>query len=103
MNSCGNWLAVALKDAFRTEDYSVDLAAFKACLKKNGIEALKVDMDRVTAQSEDLDVCGLDAPASRGEAWVRGDRRKKLGAPGAKKPREGKPKTGAEINSFACY
>jgi hypothetical protein len=34
-------LTVALKDAFRTEDGSFDLAAFKACLKGNDIEAPK--------------------------------------------------------------
>jgi hypothetical protein len=35
VNSCGDWLAVALKDAFRTEDGSFDLTAFKPCLKEN--------------------------------------------------------------------
>lgn len=46
MNSCGDWLAVALKDAFRTEDGNFDLTAFKACLKENDIEPPKVDMER---------------------------------------------------------
>jgi hypothetical protein len=46
VNSCGDWLAVALKGVFRTGDGSFDLAAFKACLKDNGFEAPKVDMDR---------------------------------------------------------
>ena len=32
VNSCGDWLAVALKDVYRTEDGSCDLTAFKACL-----------------------------------------------------------------------
>jgi hypothetical protein len=43
---CGDWLALALKEAFRTEDGSFDLTAFKACLKENDIEAPKVDMER---------------------------------------------------------
>jgi hypothetical protein len=46
VNSCGDWLALALKEAFRTEDGSVDLTAFKACLNENDIEAPKVDMER---------------------------------------------------------
>jgi len=33
VNSCGDWLAVELKDAFRTDDGSFDLTAFKAFLK----------------------------------------------------------------------
>jgi hypothetical protein len=37
VNSCGDWLAVALKDAFRTGNGGLDLAAFKACLKKNDV------------------------------------------------------------------
>jgi hypothetical protein len=44
VNSCGDWLTVALEDAFRTRDGSFDLTAFKACLKENGVEAPKVDM-----------------------------------------------------------
>ena len=35
VNSCGDWLAVALKEAFRTDDGGFDLTAFKACLKEN--------------------------------------------------------------------
>lgn len=46
VNSCGDWLAVALKDAFRTEDASFFLMAFNACLKENEIEARNVDMNR---------------------------------------------------------
>jgi hypothetical protein len=46
VNSCGDWLAVALKDAFRTEDGSFDLEAFKACLKDNGVTPPNVDMGR---------------------------------------------------------
>ena len=45
-NTCGEWLAVALKDSFRTEDGSFDLTALKACLKANRIQEPKVDMDR---------------------------------------------------------
>jgi len=39
-------LAVALKDAFHTEDGSVDLTSFKARLKDNGVTPPNVDMDR---------------------------------------------------------
>ena len=39
VNSCADWLAVGLGDAFRTDERSFDLAALKACLKDNGIEA----------------------------------------------------------------
>ena len=57
VNSCGDWLALALKDPFRTKDGGLDLTAFKACLKDNGLTAPKVDMDRhvlfVARESED--------------------------------------------------
>lgn len=46
MNSCGDWLAVALKDAFRNDGGGFDLTAFKACLKDNGLTPPNVDMDR---------------------------------------------------------
>jgi hypothetical protein len=46
VNSCGDWLAVALKDPFRTGDGSFDLAAFKACLKDNGVTPPNVNMNR---------------------------------------------------------
>jgi hypothetical protein len=42
-NSNGDWLAVALKDAFHTEDGDFDLDSFKKCLKENKIEPPKVD------------------------------------------------------------
>jgi hypothetical protein len=45
VNSCGDWLAEALK-VFRTEAGSFDLTAFKACLKENEIEAPKVDENK---------------------------------------------------------
>ena len=44
--SRGDWLAVALKDAFRTEDGSFDLGTFQTCLTENDIEPPKVDMAR---------------------------------------------------------
>jgi hypothetical protein len=43
MISCGDWLALALKDAFRTGDGGFDLTAFKACLKDNGVTLPNVD------------------------------------------------------------
>jgi hypothetical protein len=46
VNSCGDWLAVGLKDAFRTDDGGFDLTAFKGCLKDNGVTPPNVDMDR---------------------------------------------------------
>ena len=39
-------MAVALREAFRTEDGSFELTAFKTCLKENNIEPPKVDMER---------------------------------------------------------
>jgi hypothetical protein len=39
-------LAIALKDASRTEDGRFELTAFKAYLKENNIEPPKVDMER---------------------------------------------------------
>lgn len=45
MNSRGDWLAVALKDAFRTEDGTFDLTAFKFCMKNNGVTPPNVDME----------------------------------------------------------
>lgn len=46
VNSCGDSLAVALKDEFCTDDGSFDLAAFKAFLKENGVTAPTLDMER---------------------------------------------------------
>jgi hypothetical protein len=46
VNSCGDWLAVALKDAFRTDEGGFNLTAFNACLKENGVTPPNVDMDR---------------------------------------------------------
>ena len=37
VNSRGDWLAVALKDAFRTEDGTFDLTAFSFVMKNNGV------------------------------------------------------------------
>jgi hypothetical protein len=39
-------LAVALKEPFRTDDGGLNLTAFKACLKQNGVTPPNVDMDR---------------------------------------------------------
>jgi hypothetical protein len=41
--SCGDEVALALKQAFTTDDGDFDLKAFKRCLKDNGIQAPKVD------------------------------------------------------------
>ena len=49
VNSCGDWLAVGLKDAFRADDGGFDLTAFKGCLKDNGVTPPNVDMDRHAA------------------------------------------------------
>ena len=85
VNSCGNWLAVALKEAFRTDDGSFDLTAFKACLKDNGIELPKVDMDRHGAIGRFRMCAGLTLRRHAlkvGHVVIDG---KKIGAPGAKK------------------
>jgi len=91
VNSCGDWLAVALKDSFRTEDGSLDLTAFKACLKDNDIEAPKVDMERHGAIGRFRMCAGLMLRRHAlkvGHVVIGG---KKLAAPGAKK-RGGKAK-----------
>jgi hypothetical protein len=86
VNSCGDWLAVALKDAFRTEDGSLDLTAFKACLKDNGIEAPKVDMMERHGAIGRFRMCAglmLRRHALKvGHVVIDG---KKIAAPGAKK------------------
>ncbi len=62
-------------NAFRTEDGSFDVTAFKTCLKEDDIEAPKVDMERHGHQSLPY-VRWLEAPASGGKAWFCDDRRK---------------------------
>jgi hypothetical protein len=91
VNSCGDCLALALKDCFRTEDGSFDLAAFKACLKENGIDAPKVDMDRRGAIGRFRMCAGLmlrRRGAKLGFVVIG----KKITARGAKKPRGRKAK-----------
>jgi hypothetical protein len=85
VNSCGDWLAVALKEAFRTDDGSFDLTAFKACLKDNGVELPKVDMDRHGAIGRFRMCAGLMLrrhASKRGFVVIDG---KKIAPPGAKK------------------
>jgi hypothetical protein len=85
VNSCGDWLAVALKEAFRTEDGSFDLSAFKERLKENDLEAPKVDMERHGAIGRFRMCAGLMLPrqaTKRGFVVIGG---KKITAPGAKK------------------
>jgi len=85
VNSCGDWLAVALKEAFRTKDGGLDLAAFKACLKENGIEAPKVDMERHGAIGRFRMCAGLMLRRHAlkvGHVVIGG---KKIAAPGLKK------------------
>jgi hypothetical protein len=41
--SCADEVALALKQAFTTEDGDFDLDAFKRCLKDNDVQAPKVD------------------------------------------------------------
>jgi hypothetical protein len=84
VNSCGDWLALVLKDAFRTEN-GFDLTAFKACLNENKIESPKVDMDRHGAIGRFRMCAGLMLTrhaAKRGFVVIGG---KKIAAPGAKK------------------
>ena len=85
VNSCGDWLALALKDAFRSEDGGFDLTAFKACLKENDLEAPKVDMERHGAIGRFRMCAGLmlrRQAAKRGFVMIGG---KNITAPGAKK------------------
>ena len=78
-------MAVALKDAFRTEDSSFDLTAFKACLKDKGVTPPNVDMERHGAIGRFRMCAGL---MLRPHAWKVGHiviGGKKIAAPGAKK------------------
>jgi len=84
VNSCGDWLAVALKDAFRTDDGGLDLTAFKACLKDNGVTAPNVDMERHGAIGRFRMCAGLmlrRRALKVGHVIIDG---KKIAAPGAK-------------------
>ena len=84
-NSCRDWLAVALKDAFRTEDGGFDLTAFKACLKENDIEPPKIDIERHGAIGRFRICAGLMLRRHAlkiGYVVIGG---KKIAAPGAKK------------------
>ena len=85
MNSCGDWLAVALKGTVRTEDGGFDLTAFRACLKENDIELPKVDMDRPGAIGRFRMCAGLmlRRHATKVGFVVIGG--KKIAAPGVKK------------------
>jgi hypothetical protein len=85
VDSCGDWLAVALKDAFRTEDGSFDLTAFKACLKQNEIEAPKVDMERYGAIGRFRMCAGLMLRRQARKVGFVVIGGKKITAPGAKK------------------
>jgi hypothetical protein len=87
VNSCSDWLAVALKDAFRTDDGGFDLTSFKACLNENKIESPKVDMDRHGAIGRFRMCAGLMLRRHAlkvGHVVIGG---KKIAAPGAKKRR----------------
>lgn len=86
VNSCGDWMAEALK-VFRAENADFDLSGFKACLKENGIEAPKVDMNRHGAMGRFRMCAGLMLrrhAAKQGFIMISG---KKLAAPGTKKRR----------------
>jgi hypothetical protein len=85
VNSCGDWLAVALKEAFRTEDGGLDLAAFNACLKENGVTPPNVDMERHGVIGRFRMCSGLmlrRRALKVGHVVIGG---KKVAAPGAKK------------------
>lgn len=96
--SRGDWLAVALKDAFRTEDGSFDLGTFQTCLTENDIEPPKVDMERHGAIGRFHMCAGLMLrrhAAKFGFVVIGGTR---IEAPAAKKLRRRKAKT-AEAKS----
>ncbi len=85
VNPCGYWSAVALKDAFRTDDGSFDLAAFKSSLKDRGLTSPNVDIDRHGAIGRFRMCAGLmlRRHASKvGHVVIGG---KKIPAPDAKK------------------
>lgn len=85
VNSCGDWLALALKEAFRTDDGNFDLTAFKACLKENSLTPPNVDMDRHGAIGRFRMCAGLMLRRQArkvGHVIIGG---KKIAAPGAKK------------------
>jgi hypothetical protein len=74
-----------LKEAFRTDDGSFGLTAFKACLKDNGLTPPNVDMERHGAIGRFRMCAGLmlRRQASKvGQVVIAG---KKISAPGAKK------------------
>ena len=85
VNSCGDWLAVALKGSFRTEDGSFDLTAFKACLQEKDIEPPK-SIWSATAPSAAFRMCAglmLRRHALKvSHVVIDGN---KIGAPGVKK------------------
>jgi len=64
----------ALKEAFRTQDGSFDLTAFKAFLKENDIEPPKVDMERHGAIGCFWMCAWLYSSSPHCKRWVRGDR-----------------------------
>jgi hypothetical protein len=78
-------LAIALKDAFRTDDGGFDMSGFKACLKENDLEAPQVNMERHGAIGRFRMCAGLMLrlqAAKRGFMVIGG---KKIQAPGPKK------------------
>jgi hypothetical protein len=78
-------VGVALKDAFRTKDGGLDLAAFKECLKDNGLTLPNVDMERHGAIGRFRMCAGLMLRRHAlkvGHVVIGG---KKIAAPGAKK------------------
>ena len=85
VNSCGDWLAVALKEAFRTDDGGLDLTAFKACLKDNDVTPPNVDMDRHGAVGRFRMCGGLMLPRHTLKVGRVVSSGKKIAAPGAKK------------------
>jgi hypothetical protein len=92
VNSCGDWLALALKEAFRSKDGSFHLTSFKVCLKDHGVTPPNIDMERHGAIGRFRRCAGLMLrrhAAKRGFVVIGG---KKLVAPAARKPRGRKAK-----------
>jgi len=87
VNSCGDWLAAALKEASRTDDGGFDLTAFKACLKDNRVTPPNVDMDRHGAIGRFRMCAGLMLRRQASKAGFVVISGKKIAAPGAKKRR----------------
>jgi len=91
VNSCGDWLVVALKDAFNPTGREFDLDGFMKCLKENGMAISDKLAANRTPNGKDLrmrmSLVLRRRAAKLGFVVIDG---KKIMVPRAKKRREGK-------------